>query len=249
MVVKGSHLSEETRQRMSEGQRQFYASPEGRKTKEERVKRLREARLGCVVSEETKKRISESGKGNRNHLGHPHSTEAKVRMSKVKVGKACSDETKAKMSKTQRKLWSDPIRRKAIGESHKRNWQNPSYRERVIRNSRASGNIRPNKPESLVIEMFNEIDPNKWAFVGDGQLIIGGKNPDISNVDGAKKLCEVFGNYWHGKRARCYEETEEGRKALFAKYGFSCLVIWERELKDVEKVRVKIREFCEAKYV
>ena len=79
--------------------------------------------------------------------------------------------------------------------------------------------------------------------MGDGQLVIGGKNPDFANINGQKILCEMFGDYWHFDRARCYEETEEGRIELFKKFGYRTLVIWASELKEPEKVLSKIVEF------
>lgn len=35
-----------------------------------------------------------------------------------------------------------------------------------------------------------------FTFVGDGKVIIGGKNPDFINEKN-KKLIEVYGDYWH----------------------------------------------------
>ena len=209
-----------TRARMSEGQMGHTLSEEG-KTK------LSKAHKGKIMAEEARKKISEARqKQSPPHLGHHHSPEAKVKMRAIKLGKTATKETKIKMSETGKKLW-----------------RLPAHRDKLVKASRLGQLIHPNKPEILLLSLLNTIAPDDWAFVGDGQLIIGGKNPDFANVNGKKLLVEMFGDYWHGEKARCYEETEEGRVKLFKKFGFSMLIIWESELKEPKKVLSKIAEF------
>ncbi len=186
-----------------------------------------EAHKGKIVSKETRAKISVGNQGNRKWLGRKHTVEARVKMSNYRRGKTASDETKAKMS-----------------ETHAMQWQDLSFKDKSIKASRIGMLVHPNKPESMVLDMLNVVAPNEWAFVGDGQLIIAGKNPDFANINGQKKLIEVFGDYWHGERARCYEETEEGRISLFRKYGYETIIVWEHELKETEKLVVKIKNFC-----
>ena len=85
----------------------------------------------------------------------------------------------------------------------------------------------------------------EWAYTGDGQVILAGLNPDFVNVNGQKKIIEVFGDYWHGKRATKPTQREDVRCAIFAKYGFRTLVIWEHELDDMVAVSNRIRVFHE----
>ena len=70
------------------------------------------------------------------------------------------------------------------------------------------------------------------------------KNPDFINKN-KDKIIEAFGSYWHTKKARVYEETEAGRIEYFKKYGFDTLIIWENELKNLDKVLEKIKNFDE----
>ncbi len=211
----------EQRARKGEGQRK-------RKHVPSQWANMHKVRKGCFVPQEERDRIRAMNTGNHYHLGHRNSPEVIARMSEVKKGKVASVETKSKMSETGKRLW-----------------QEDSHREKLVKASRLALCIHPNKPEALVLSMLNEAAPNEWAFVGDGQLIIGGKNPDFANINGEKKIVECFGDYWHGQKARCYEETEEGRIALFKKFGFQTLIIWERELKYPEKVLARIRDFVE----
>ena len=115
--------------------------------------------------------------------------------------------------------------------------KNPEYMKRRI-----SALIKtPNKKELMVIELLKN-NNLEYDFVGDGKIMIGTKNPDFINIKN-KKIIEVFGDYWHTKKVRCYEETEEGRIKYFNNYGYKTLVIWESELKDKNKVLEKIIKF------
>ncbi|KKN79359.1 hypothetical protein LCGC14_0341410 [marine sediment metagenome] len=210
----------ETKIRLSEGQKK-------RKHDETQWARMHEVRRGFKVTEETREKLSLVNKGNQYHLGHRNTPEAIEKMRNAKLGKRPSMETRLKMSKTGKRLW-----------------RQPSHKNKLVSASLKAMSIHPNKPETIVLGLLNELFPNDWEFVGDGKVVIEGKIPDFINTNGQKKIVEVFGTYWHGERARCYEETEEGRIALFKKYGYSTLIIWENELKDRDKVVDKIKEFA-----
>lgn len=81
-----------------------------------------------------------------------------------------------------------------------------------------ANNIRPNKVEKQLLVILGA----PWQFVGDGQLIIGGKCPDF--WDGNKGLKELFGDYWHKG------ENPRNRIKLFAEYGYECEIIWEHQV-------------------
>ena len=57
------------------------------------------------------------------------------------------------------------------------------------------------------------------------------------NINGKKKLIELFGNYWHA------EEDEGTRANHFNNYGFECLIIWERELQNTYRLTSKLKTF------
>lgn len=52
-----------------------------------------------------------------------------------------------------------------------------------------------------------------------------------------KKLIELFGDYWHKG------EDPQDRINIFKKFGYDTLVIWESELKDINKVKNKVIKF------
>ena len=58
--------------------------------------------FGRKHSEETIKKMSESHKGNKAHLGHHHTDEVKLKISKAKKGKKLSEDTRQKMSNARK---------------------------------------------------------------------------------------------------------------------------------------------------
>lgn len=237
----GHFVSEEAKAKMSKAQRsrsqEISAQLMGHIVTEETRDKLRAANLGKVLTKEHISKISNALKGrifsqsHRDKLKLTHqpqvlSEEHKALLRAYRIGVTHTKETKAKLSK-----------------AGKRNWRNPLYKEKQIRAQRLACSIHPNKPETIIMDILESICPGEFKFVGDGQVIIAGKNPDFINVNGHKQIIELFGDYWHGKKARCYEETEKGRIKLFKQYGFDTLIIWERELKTPNNVADRIANF------
>jgi len=99
-----------------------------------------------------------------------------------------------------------------------------------------------NKQTSIEKKVFNILEKlykGQWQFAGDGKFNIEGKFPDFWNGD--HKIIEVYGSYWHTKK----DELERIR--YFNKRGYDCLVLWDTQIKNKEKVEELIKEFCENK--
>ncbi len=215
----------EQRARKSDGQRKRKHDPS-------QWAKAAESRRGCFVPQEERDRIRAMNTGNRYHLGHRNTPEAIERMRDVHIGQLVSDETKEKQR-----------------EAQIRHWRNPEYRDRIVKSILTALQIHPNKPETFVVKILDKIAPNAWKFVGDGQLIICGKNPDIANVNGRKALVLVHGVFWHLKKFQ--KENPELTKAqverqdieFYKTYGWHTLIVWEDELKHPEKVMAKLKEF------
>lgn len=90
----------------------------------------------------------------------------------------------------------------------------------------------PNIPEAKVLELAS---PYGFKYVGNRGFWIDGKNPDF--WDGEDRLIEMFGDYWHKR------ENPQDRIDFFKERGYSCLVIWEKELKDIIRVADRIAFF------
>ena len=154
-----------------------------------------------------------------------------------------TEETKLKMklSAIERNKSEEYI--KKLIEASNKKWSSPEYlakRKGVYNNTES-----PNKQEKILMEIL----PDYFRFVGDFSFWIDGKNPDFINEE-KKLVVEFFGDYWHGEEFRktkndpsTNEEHERQRIEHFEKNGYRCLVIWEHELKDVEKLKEKIYSF------
>ena len=101
---------------------------------------------------------------------------------------------------------------------------------------------KPTAPE-LRLKALIERHDLPYRYVGNGAVWFEGYNPDFINIDGAKGIIELFGDYWHTTKIKKWRETEGGRIYHFAKFGFKTLVIWENELGDEEAVVKKIKKF------
>lgn len=136
---------------------------------------------------------------------------------------------------------------KVLTEEHKQSirvgvlnsWENKTEEERNtwVANIRKANQCRPNGSETRLFSAIENLYPHDWKYVGGGDVVIGGRIPDFINVNGQKKIIELFGDYWHRG------ENPQDRIDIFKPYGYETLVIWEHELQDIEKVKLKIKEF------
>lgn len=214
---------------------------------------LSKPRTPFIRTEEHNKNISLALKGKKHsaehvqhnrlaHIGQRHTSEWKEEHSKQLKGRKIgpfSERHKQSLRKPKRFVppFSDEHRRK-IGEANRRRWRRPGFAEQVLRKIRSA--TKPTQPEKYLRELLNDYFPNQWQYVGDGKVIIERKNPDFINCNGKKLIIELFGDYWH-------DVSEATTKPQFyLKYGFGCLVIWEHELKEPEKIVQKVKVFSNA---
>jgi very-short-patch-repair endonuclease len=101
---------------------------------------------------------------------------------------------------------------------------------------------KPTKPEKWLIELINE-HKLPYKYVGDGDILIENLNPDFINVNGHKIIIEIFGRVWHETLVKDWKRTEDGRRKIFAKYGYRTLIIWDDELKDRGAILERIYQF------
>lgn len=97
--------------------------------------------------------------------------------------------------------------------------------------------IKPNRLERYLDDILQCNFPGQWKYVGDGQLIIGGKWPDFVNINGKKQLIELYGDYWHRG------ENPEDKIEHYRAFGYETLVIWEGELDNVTSIVNRVKEF------
>jgi len=131
--------------------------------------------------------------------------------------------------------------RRCCSCSSKLKWNDKEFKDRVITASMLGRQVKPNKPEKLLNELLRELLLKEYKFVGDGKLIIDGFCPDFINTNGQKKIIELYGDYWHNKTGM--KERDERRLKAYKKYGYKTLIVWENELKDINKLTDKLIKF------
>lgn len=201
-------------------------------------------RFGCKHTEKTKLKMSLTAKGkpkseaHRKHLKESH--------------QQISQETKAKMSLARlgKPPWNKGIpmtetRKRHLSKINKKLWKNTDYAKKQFTVMKYGLGLRPNKPEKKLHKILKKLFPGEYKYVGNGKVWIDGKNPDFINVNGQKKLVEMFGDYWHGKEITGLNKKihRKQRQKHFAWYGYKTLVIWEHELDNNKKLIVKLKKF------
>lgn len=76
-----------------------------------------------------------------------------------------------------------------------------------------------------------------YKFVGNGEFLIGRKNPDFININGEKKAVEVYARM-HKEKLRnvSISEWKKQRQEIFAQYGWKIIFFDEVELNDEKSV-------------
>lgn len=206
----------------------------GRHYSKETKDRLREVNLGKIQSAETKEKKRLAG------LGKTHTEETKRRLREITLEKYQDKEYTEKRVKAfvlgMESFYGDTdkvaLHNTRTSNAIKKLWQNPDYVSKQIK-------ARIDKPSGAEQKLMGIIERNNlpYKYVGDGELIIGGRCPDFININGKKQLIELFGTYWHP----IFDVAQ--RTEHYRQYGFNTLIIWEDELVSEDKVTTKIRRF------
>lgn len=192
------------------------------------------------------------------------STKYKEKMSKIskrnwRENFAFRSKMSKQMTDMNNKNWASPVfrskRSKSVSYQMKNLWKLVSFRERhskmmhdlwnnieYINRLKEKGWTIPeiNTKEKIVLEILNELFPQKFKFVGDYSIMIKRKNPDFISVDGSKLIVEHLGDYWHKDDT---EEILDKRQDIFKSEGYKTLFVWEHELNDVNALKTKITSF------
>jgi len=142
-------------------------------------------------------------------------------------GKHHKEESKEEIRKSLNK----PETKKKISENSIKMWRNLESVKKIFEGRK----LKPNNPEYLIDLITHEYWQG-WKYTGDYSVMINGKNPDFVNKE-TKQIIEVYGDYWHDG------EDPTDRAEIFAQAGYETCVIWENELKNLDKVILKIRQF------
>lgn len=200
-------------------------------SKEEKLKRKEKTK-------EQMKFITELGKANKGKISTKKHREKQSKAIEKRGGvwnKGLTTKTDERVKKGCKKSGQSRTGKKyfVYSERNKRFWQNPEF----VKKQMKSRGVKPNKAELKLNELLQQILLKEYKYVGDGEFILAGKCPDFININGQKKIIELYGTYWHKG------ETGQDRIDLFEQYGYKTLIVWEDELKDIEDLKNKILNF------
>jgi G:T-mismatch repair DNA endonuclease (very short patch repair protein) len=226
---------------------------------EEHRRNLSKALTGRKISSEHKRKSTEHHKG---MSGKKHSEETKQKMREKSLGRPSwwkglkrpdlsermsgsrnpffgktqiiTAEMREKISKAMKgRVVSESVR-KNMSEAHKGHKRSEEALKKWIK----SNHIKPNKREKQLFDYIECIFPNEYALNVRAEIMtLGGKIPDIVNVNGTKKLIELYGDFWHKG------DDPQERMDYFKQFGWDTLVIWEKELKNEELLKQRIIDF------
>lgn len=188
---------------------------------------------GKTFNSEWKNKLSLAKLGKPSPRKGKHLSEiSKKKLHDANIGKKLSEETKLKIGLASKGRKTSEDTKIKISNAVKGHWKN----EKITEKRRKAFLIHPNKPETIILNLLNELSPNEWKFTGDLSLMINGKNPDFAHIK-QKKLIELFGDYWHRG------QNPKDRAKIFKPFGYKTLVIWESELKNISDVIKRIKKF------
>jgi very-short-patch-repair endonuclease len=240
---KGKHLDESTKEKISEAKR---GKPN---------LKLR----GRTVSEETKKKFSKMMKKlwkdptfrenqSQSRKGIPSWCKGLRKETDPRIKKRGEALKGLKKTEEHRKHLSEACKgRIPWNRGRKRPWLSVWNRDPVFIQKRIRGLMeKPTEPEKKLMTIIHK-HSLPYRYSGDGSAVIGSFNPDFIHVNGEKKIIELFGRTFHDQNHAYFNvplcEREEPRKAIYRKMGFDCLIIWDDEIQDEERVLAKIIDF------
>jgi G:T-mismatch repair DNA endonuclease (very short patch repair protein) len=149
----------------------------------------------------------------------------------------------------ERNPMKNPVHAKKMADSkrgrpnpkHKEYWR--LHKEEQLRKMMVGEHKRPNKLELRLIGLIRR-NGLQFRYVGNWELLVGGRCPDFGSTNGRKQLIELFGDYWHTEKAR---ETASERIAHFKRFGYDTLIVWEHDLLDEDATLKKISDFASSR--
>jgi len=165
--------------------------------------------------------------------------EVRMKISKALAGVKKSKEHCRKNSEAKKKYYREhPEAVKNFLKLRNEVWN--TQKNVIVEKILKAASKRPNKAEQRLNSILQSLLSGEYKYVGDGEFILGGKCPDFININGKKKIIELFGEFWHEKDKR---DNGQNRVDFFKEYGYDTLIIWEGELQNEPALKNKIIEF------
>lgn len=221
----GRRCTEETKVKMRQSKAEFLNTPVGKK------QLLRWMKIGQEATRTPEARLKKSLtlKGHKVgpiRYGWHHSDGTKQFLSSQKRNYYLSGGISPTLGRKRPEYEKEQLREIALSM-----WKDPKFVEKVV----LGWNREPNQAELRLISILNGIFP-QFKYNGDGKmqsrigLNFDGLIPDFIDLS-SKRVIELFGDFWHEAK------DEVDKVSRYTGLGWSCLVIWEHELRE-EKVLI-----------
>lgn len=186
-------------------------------------------------------------------VGWHHSEETKTKLKKTMNSPEVREKIASKLRGEQNPFYGRHHTQESIQRANagKRAWLNNPENWRKILEAGYKGWLiltkqlqkylkdgLPNPSERQLLEILEECSPGEYKY-NDGWFRLGGKFPDFVNINGEKKIIELFGEAYHKP-----EEVDK-KQEFYRQLGWRTLIIWAKELSDRQKVKERILSFTE----
>ena len=186
-----------------------------------------EGRSGSILSEETKRKISNANKGEKNyHYGKSLSEETKIKLSEAHKGKTLSEETKRKMSESRKGRIVSEETRKKQSESNKGKTRSEESRKKMSESQKGRIVSEETRKKLRGIPRSQEVkDKISEAKKGENHYLYGKSLSEetktkISKAQKGKKwwsdgcgnsvfMVECPGNNWYNGRGNYFRKSKK----------------------------------------
>jgi len=111
-----------------------------------------------------------------------------------------------------------------------KNWECVEFAKKVLHRR------SPSKPEQAFIDLCQG-KSLPYRFVGNGELLIGRKNPDFVSTENDHKLIEIWGEFYKKRR------NPQDLIDFYRSRGYDCIVIYASELECLDTVMLRVQNF------
>jgi len=177
-----------------------------------------------------------------------HGDESEYRQYLKGIGKRSGDKQRGK---TYEELYGVERARnikKKVGKANSEAWerrkQSDDYPEFIAKwMSKHTG--EKNALEEELSLLLDSVCPKEFEYNGNGELgvVLNGGIPDFVNINGKKKVIEVFAAFFKEKDYGSVEIYQQIRSKQFRKVGFDTLFVESKEFYDTEKLMDKVKSF------
>lgn len=231
---KGKEIREKHSKRMSgENHHNF-----GKHLSDDTKQKISNAEKGKIISKETRERMSSSHKIYWENVSEEYLRSFCEKMSKINrnpemIEKRREATNKLNENESYKESLRDGVRQAMKEYEYWVNYYNG-------KKNKKKSNLEL-KLECVLKEFFpNEFEFNGNFELN---FVLDRFTPDFVNINGKQKLIEVFGNYWHSRRNKNVDDQIKERREVYEANGYECLFILEDEFKNLDKIRNKIETF------